>query len=217
MKIEIIKFERKQNIIEIGFRQGKAVVYAVVPGNLADGEAKQQAYEQVWRSLEYEQTKVKPSLTVSDDVDEEGNVIPYEQFIPEEPKVDKVEIIGDRFIHFEKGQDSVTKEYAAKITDQYGEPIEKDVIWYGADNGVLTVNHEQQEIEVKAECDGVNSSIIVQVIPCVVPEPTAEEKISQLETALMETTSLLASEQEKNKQNEQAIMELSALVAGGNA
>lgn len=217
MMIEIVKFDRKDNRIEIGFRQGKAVVYASVPSDLTDSEAKQKAYEQVRKALEYEQTLNKPSFVVLDNVDEEGNVIPFEIFNPAEPKVNKIEIIGDRFIHFEKGQDSVTKEYAAKITDQYGEPIEKDVIWYGAENGVLTVNHEQQEIEVKAECDGVESSILVQVFPYVEPQPTAEEKISQLETALIETTVLLETEQEKNAQNEQVIMELSALIAGGNA
>lgn len=46
------------------------------------------------------------------------------------------------------------------------------------------------------------------------------EKVNQLESALMETTVLLAQlaqEQSKNAQNEQAIMELSTIVAGGVA
>lgn len=43
------------------------------------------------------------------------------------------------------------------------------------------------------------------------------DKLVQLETALMETTMLLAQEQQKNVQNEQAIMELTMLIAGGVA
>ena len=46
---------------------------------------------------------------------------------------------------------------------------------------------------------------------------TIEEKYEQLEQAMLETTALLALEQEKNKQNEQAILELSMLaIQGGN-
>ena len=40
---------------------------------------------------------------------------------------------------------------------------------------------------------------------------TIEEKYEQLEQAMLETTALLALEQEKNKQNEPAILELSML------
>ena len=42
-----------------------------------------------------------------------------------------------------------------------------------------------------------------------------EKTIKQLETALIETSLLLASEQLKNQQNEQAILELTTLMAGG--
>ena len=42
-----------------------------------------------------------------------------------------------------------------------------------------------------------------------------DEKVIQLETALLETITLLANEQMKNMQNEQAILELTTLMAGG--
>lgn len=41
-----------------------------------------------------------------------------------------------------------------------------------------------------------------------------DEKVIQLETALLEITTLLADEQMKNTQNEQAILELTTLMAG---
>lgn len=41
-----------------------------------------------------------------------------------------------------------------------------------------------------------------------------DEKVIQLETALLETITLLANEQMKNMQNEQAILELTTLMAG---
>lgn len=47
-------------------------------------------------------------------------------------------------------------------------------------------------------------------------EKPQDEKIIQLEQAMLEITTLLALEQEKNKQNEQAILELSMLATGGN-
>lgn len=41
-----------------------------------------------------------------------------------------------------------------------------------------------------------------------------DEKVIQLETALLETTTLLANEQMKNMQNEQAILELTMMLGG---
>lgn len=43
---------------------------------------------------------------------------------------------------------------------------------------------------------------------------TPEEKIQQLESALVEMTTLAAEQEQRNLQNEQAIMELTTLVGG---
>lgn len=44
-----------------------------------------------------------------------------------------------------------------------------------------------------------------------------EEVVKTLESGLLEASSSLAAEQEKNKQNERAIMELSSIIAGGKS
>jgi len=52
----------------------------------------------------------------------------------------------------------------------------------------------------------------VDIIPT--PEDLQAKRINELETAILETTVLLAEEQAKNIQNEQAILELSMLIGG---
>lgn len=161
--IEIVTFYRQDNEIEIGFRQGVAVVYASVSSNLTDDEAKQKAYEQAKSALEYEQTRDKPSFTIGNEVDEDDNVIEFEKFIPAEPTVKEITIHGERLISFADDSSSKTLEFVASAVDQYGKPIVPLYEWTGADNGVLTVNNVDGTYEVTASADGVTESITVTV------------------------------------------------------
>ncbi|MER2170751.1 MAG: hypothetical protein ABS938_08935, partial [Psychrobacillus psychrodurans] len=88
--IDIVKFERPL----IGYRLNNAVVYASIPSDLTDAEAKQYGYEQVKSALEYEQTQDTPSI---DGSEMEG----IEEFIPEPPKAVTIKIAGERFVSFE--------------------------------------------------------------------------------------------------------------------
>lgn len=47
-------------------------------------------------------------------------------------------------------------------------------------------------------------------------EQILRERVEMLEAAFLETTTMLAMEQEKNNQNELAIIELTMLISGGN-
>lgn len=182
MTIEIVKFERRENEVEIGFRQGNAVVYASVPSGLTDDEAKQKAYEQATSALEYEQTRDMPSFTIDNEVDEKGNVIEFEKFIPAEPTVKEITIHGERHIAFTDDSPSKTIEFVASAIDQYGDPIETEFNWTGADNGGLTVENVDGTYEVSAAAGGVTESITVAVHAYLAPQPEIDyEKLALYE------------------------------------
>lgn len=176
--IEIVIFDRPL----IGYRLNKAVVYASVPDELTDVDAKQYGYEQVKSALEYEQSQVSPSIDGSD-------MTTIETFIPELPKVKSLKIIGDTYVQFVEGETERTLTFTVESTDQYDEPIERDAEWTGAVGGVLTVTPIDEELTVTVTADGVTASVDVNVYPYIerVYEKTIEEKLNELSVNLGNT------------------------------
>lgn len=154
--IEIISFKRKTNQIEIGYRKGDAVVYTDVSADLSDDEAKQKGFEKSWRALEYEQTLEKPSFIVGDNVDEEGKVIEYEKFTPEEPKVVELEVLGVSEYIFPDERVNQTLTFLVVAYDQYKEPFSQDEIDVKVDNRNYTKS-------VVAKIDGAERVLDVQI------------------------------------------------------
>lgn len=177
--IYVVKFERKENEIEIGFRQGIAVVYASVSSNLKNDEAKQKAYEQVKTALKYEQTRETPSFTVPDEEDEDGNVIEFEKFIPADPTVKEITIHGDSYVSFEDDSPSKTIELSASAIDQYSDPIEMPYEWIGANNGVLKVDNVDGTYGVSIMAGGITASINVVVHAYRAPEPSEVDLLAE--------------------------------------
>lgn len=178
--IEIVIFERPL----IGYRLNNAVVYASVPHDLTDVDAKQYGYEQVKSALEYEQTQDIPSIDGSE-------MVAIETFIPELPKVKSLKIIGDTFVQFAENETERTLAFTVEATDQYGDSIERDWEWSGAVDGVLNVTPVDEELSVIVSTDGVTASVDIGVYPYV--EPVYEKP---LEEQLLE----LKEEQNKTKQ-----------------
>ncbi|WP_342538436.1 hypothetical protein MKY15_20545 [Sporosarcina sp. FSL K6-1540] len=176
--IDIVIFDRPL----IGYKQNNAVVYASVPHELSDVDAKQYGYEQVKSALEYERTRDSPSI----DGSEMGAI---ETFIPELPKVKALKLIGDTYVQFEEDETERTLAFTIEATDQYGDPIERDWEWTGAVDGVLTVTPIDEGLTVTVSADGVTASIDVSVYPYVEPvhEKTIEEKLNELSVNLGNT------------------------------
>lgn len=171
--IEIVSFKRKTNQIEVGYRKGDAVVYAAVNGDLSDhDEVNQKGYEQIWRTLEYEQTLDEPSFTVDDNVDDDGNVIEYEKFTPEESKVVRIEIDGPSSIYFDGDSESQTVDYVAIAYDQYGEKVDDKTVEQVFDN-------KDYEAVVKVKIGDAEKVMKVSVFAYKEPEPNEVELMSE--------------------------------------
>lgn len=162
--IEIVKFDQPL----IGYRQNNAVVYASVPTDLSDMEAKQYGYEQVKSALDYEQTQDRPSIDGSD-------MDAIDSFIPDSPKVKSLKIIGDNSVLFSEGEMERALFFTVEAMDQYGKPISKDWQWTSAVGGELTVTPIDENITVTASADGVTARVDIGVYPYVSPIPTVDE------------------------------------------
>lgn len=170
--IEIVSFKRKNKQVEIGYRKGNAVVYAAISGVLSDAEAKQKGYEQIWRALEYEQTLDKPSFTVGDNVDDDGNVIEYEKFTPEDSKVVKISIDGPSSVYFGDESEDKIVDYEATAYDQYGEKVETKSI-------EQTFNNKDYTQDIKFRIGEVEEVLSVSVFAYRKPEPSEVELMSE--------------------------------------
>ena len=159
---------------------------ASVPGILSDADAKQRAYEQAKSALEYEQTRETPSFTIPDEVDEDGNVIPFETFTPAEPTVKEITIHGERHIAFTDDSPSKTNVFVASAIDQYGDPIKPLYEWTGADGGVLVVDNVDGTYDVTATAGDVTESITVTVRSYIAPSPPPQPEIDHEDLALYE-------------------------------
>lgn len=169
--LEIVIFERPL----IGYKLNNAVVYASVPDDLSDIDAKQYGYEQVKLALEYEQTQDRPSIDGSD-------MTAIETFIPELPKVKTLKIIGDTYVQFVEGETEVTLTFTVEAIDQYGDSIEREWVWTGAVDGVLHVSPDENWT-VTVSADGVTASVDIGVYPYVEPVPYVDEmKVLQAKT-----------------------------------
>lgn len=169
--IEIVKFDRPL----IGYRLNNAVVYASVPYDLTDEEAKQYGYEQVKSALEYEQTQDIPSI-------DGGEMEAIEVFVPEAPKVVSINIIGDKFVSFEDESANKITTYTAVAYDQYGEIYQEKFVSETIDNDNYT-----HVVNVKIE--GVIGSLDVQVYKYVEPAPqppTIEEQLAEKDAQILE-------------------------------
>ena len=162
--IEIVIFNRPL----IGYRLNNAVVYASVPDDLSDADAKQYGYEQVKSALEYEQTQTIPSIDGS-----EMTVI--ETFIPELPKVKTLKLIGDTYVQFAEDETERTIIFTVEATDQYGDSIEREWEWAGAIDGALTVTPVDEELTVSVSADGVTTSVDIGVYPYIASVPYVDE------------------------------------------
>lgn len=162
--IEIVKFDRPL----IGYRLNNAVVYASVPHDLTDADAKQYGYEQVKSALEYEQTQDTPSIDGSD-------MSAIEAFIPELPKVKSLKLIGDTYVQFAENETERVLTFTVEATDQYDDPIERDWTWDGAVGGVLNVTPNDGNLTVTVSAEGESASVDVGVYPYVKPVPYIDE------------------------------------------
>lgn len=166
--IEIVKFNRKDNGIEIGYRKGIAVVYTLVSRELSDDEAKQKGYEKIWRTLEYEQMQEKPSFTVGGNADDEGNVIEYEEFTPATPKTTKVVVDGLTSITFDDVAETKIVEYKATAYDQYGEKVKDKTV-------EQSFNNEDYTQKVKVNIGEIEEVLNVRVYAYQEPQPSEVE------------------------------------------
>lgn len=171
--IDIVKFERPL----IGYRLNDAVVYASVPSDLNDADAKQYGYEQVKSSLEYEQTQDSPSINGAD-------MEAIEEFVPEPPKSVTIKITGDRFVSFEDETKTKTLVYAVEAIDQYGDVFSN----YTVDE---TINNDTYTHMVTATVGDVTETLDLQVYKYVLPvppEPTIEEQLADKDRQILELT-----------------------------
>lgn len=198
--IEIVKFERPL----VGFRLNGAVVYASVPKELNDSDAKQYAYEQVRSSLEYEQSQESPSIDGS-------NLESIEVFIPQLPKVKTIKLIGERYVSFDEGEDEKVISFEVEAIDQYGQPTVKEWVWDGASDGVLTVTSTDSIITVSVTADGMVDTLDVRVFPYVTPLPPSPIELSDVEILQQETADLwyeIIVQQGKTATHEQELADL---------
>lgn len=171
--IDIVKFERPL----IGYRLNVAVVYASVPSEMNDVDAKQYGYEQVKSALEYEQIQDSPSIDGS-----EMEVI--EEFIPEPPKAVSIKITGDRFVSFNNEAKTKTLVYTVEAIDQYSEVFSN----YTVDE---TINNDTYTHTITATVGDVTNTLDVQVYKYILPvppEPSETEKL-QKEVQLLKAQS----------------------------
>lgn len=155
--IDIVKFERPL----IGYRLNDAVVYASVPSELNDVDAKQYGYEQVKSALEYEQTQDSPSI----DGKEMDSI---EEFIPKPPKAVAIKITGERFVSFEDETETKSLVYTVEATDQYGDVFSNYIV-------DETINNDTYTHKVTATVDNVTETLDVQVYKYVLPVPIVDE------------------------------------------
>ena len=122
--------------------------------------------------------------------DEEGEV-----FIPDAPNVAKIVIEGKRVVQFTDAETgSKTVELTVGAFDQYGDPIEAELEWKDADNGVLTVNNADGSYEVAVSANGVFESLTIRVYSYQEPiyiKPI-EQEVEETKQAIAELTLLLA-------------------------
>ena len=163
--IEIVKFERKENEILVGYRQNGRVVYASVLSKLDDATAKQRAYEQVREALIYEQTLEKPSINGSE-------MEPIEVFTPAEPVTTSVRINGPTVFTFDDDAAENTVTFTAVAYDQYGDIV-------STKNIERTFINDDYNENVSVTIDGVSAMLGVTIQKYREPMPTLEEQLAE--------------------------------------
>ena len=184
--LQVVKYEIDHGILIVGFKDSEQgfVVYA----SLAYDESKtknellQLAYMQTKDAIEYEKTQTEHAFTT----DEVG-----EEFIPEQPKPDKITILCDDMVEFGAFDEEKTLSLNAEIFDQYGEPYDGDVTWsstHGTFSGsVLSIPKVEvyTEVTVTAQIGVVSNSKTIRLFPYQEP-PVVDEQVNSEMVAIAE-------------------------------
>lgn len=186
--MQIVKYETNKNILTVGFKEKDFVVYAQIFNDTqkTKQELLQKAYKQCKKSIDYEKTLTEHSLVTELD---------GEEFIPEIPKFDFLEIDVPKYIEFEENQESIIVELNSITKDQYGDGVNVNVIYSSTvgviENNTLTIPKVNEITDVVITVKSVNKedSKIVKIIPYIQPEISVEEKVTQLETLVVNNIS----------------------------
>lgn len=186
--MEVISYENIKGIATVGFKEDNFVVYANV--HFINGEAHerllQRAYKEAKSAIEYERTQDEHAFVT----DETGD-----EFIPDEPVAERIEIDRLEPIRFEKGQENATVDVSAAVYDQYGDEMEMAIDWTAGEGEItdnqLVINspEEQKEITVTATAADLTEETMFNVYPYrepVVEPPQSNGNVAEL-TAIIDT------------------------------
>ena len=182
--MQIVKYEIIKKILIIGFKESNFVVYSQIVYDtlLTKEELLQNAYIQCKNAIEYEKTQVDHSF-VTDEIGEE--------FAPDIPKTAKVvfDNIGIRnyFSCLQTGD--LTQQFIAKAYDQYGDIINKDIVFtldntpvnVALSDGLLTIGQVDNDYDLilTANCEGVTLTLPIYIRKYV--EPVIDNTLSQID------------------------------------
>jgi hypothetical protein len=116
----------------------------------------QKIYIKLRKSLQLEQDKLENGFQITMPVTMKV-IEDKEDFLPEDPKATDIKITGDKVVEVSNGEKREIL-LSASIFDQYGDEYNGELIWKGANNGVVSVGcpeEEQDIIYIEVGCENV--------------------------------------------------------------
>lgn len=166
-----VKFKIEGNKAIAAFYKNDFLVYSQM--GVVDGYTKsdylQKLYEISKESIDYESHLHGQGKDNS--IPFTGDISDYEEFIPQEPRVSKIDIIGDKEIHFtDEDLTEQKREYKVIAYDQYGDIFSEQIIEH-----IFT--HDDYTDSIEVEVGGITKTIDIQVVAYKEPAPSETDLI----------------------------------------